>query len=109
MNKREAAREAKIIAAAQIDAYLEVGQPYDDHGCEALCVRCNNVRDALLALSARLDPRVVTPEGPGLHHRPRPRLHAADVGRAEHSHHRPRRRSRALLRHRLDRDAPAPG
>ena len=55
MTKRLAAREAKHIAAGQITAYLDVGQPNDDHGCEYPCSECAAVREALIELAAKLE------------------------------------------------------
>jgi hypothetical protein len=60
---RTPTQEAKGIAAAQIDAYLEAGQPFCDCGCwkEASakrkahgCKRCTAVAAALLRLADRL-------------------------------------------------------
>jgi hypothetical protein len=53
------AQEAKGIAAAQLRAFLQAGQPMEDCGCDdgerPRCRRCKAVVRAIDKLAARLD------------------------------------------------------
>jgi hypothetical protein len=59
MSVRTPTQEAKGIAAAQLWAYLQAGQPFEDCGCcESLddqgCARCVRVAKAIEKLAERM-------------------------------------------------------
>jgi hypothetical protein len=56
-SKRQAMREAKHLAAGEINRYLDVGQPIEDHGCVDggdPCEGCQRVVAALRELAHNL-------------------------------------------------------
>lgn len=50
MNARDAKRDMCRVAALLLQNYLDVGQPYDEHGCSEQCDDCERKARAMESL-----------------------------------------------------------